>query len=222
MFDCVFLMAGKGERSQLDINKVYYKINNKPLFKYSLDVFLDIEECNKIVLVVREDEYNRVSHLSSSRIKIVYGGQMRQDSVASGVIATSEKIVLIHDAARYNVSKDDIIQVYLNTIDYQAAVLATKVTDTIKTVSDYKVVNTLDRNTLWAMQTPQGVKRDLYLDCLKKARQENYYGTDDVELLEKYANVKARIVPGHHCNYKLTNAEDIIVAEAILKEKNNV
>ena len=59
MFDCLLLMAGSGTRTSLTYNKVEYKINDKPLYQYSLDKFLSIKECNNIILVVKEEEYNK-------------------------------------------------------------------------------------------------------------------------------------------------------------------
>ena len=65
MFDVVLLMAGRGTRTGLDYNKVLYKINNKPIFRYSLDTFLEIEECNRIVLVINPEEEAEIKSLIS-------------------------------------------------------------------------------------------------------------------------------------------------------------
>ena len=57
MFDCLLLMAGSGTRTSLSYNKIEYQINKKPLYQYSLDKFLSMQECNKVILVVKENEY---------------------------------------------------------------------------------------------------------------------------------------------------------------------
>mgnify|MGYP000875663782 CR=1 FL=1 len=222
MFDCILLMAGTGSRTSLDINKVLYKVDDKYLFEYPLNEFLKLKECSKIILVVRNDELITLEPFRSPRILITVGGEQRQDSVANGMKLASEDIVLIHDAARYNINSDDILNVYQATKEYQVAVLATKITDTIKIVRNYKAIKTLDRELLWAMQTPQGVNRQLYLEVITKAKQDNYYGTDDVGLIERYGNVSPQIVPGKGNNFKLTNYEDISLCETIIRSRKDV
>lgn len=222
MFDCILLMAGSGSRANLNINKVYYQIDGKYLYEYSLEKFINHPDCNKIVLVIRNGEEKYLDHLNSDKIVITYGGEMRQDSVFNGMKETKEDIVLIHDGARYNINNNDITKVYKASISNSAAVLASKVTNTIKIVEDMKAVKTLNRETLWAMETPQGVNRELYLDSIFKAQKEIYYGTDDVELLEKYHNIKAMIVPSDGSNFKLTNSMDALLAETIIRGKNDV
>jgi 2-C-methyl-D-erythritol 4-phosphate cytidylyltransferase len=222
MFDLVLLMAGMGTRTNLVTNKVFYEIDGIPLFMYSLNKFKDLKECDKIILVVRDDELSLVEHLASDRIIITTGGKMRQDSVYNGIKNSTNEIVLIHDAARYNIDMDEILAVYQATLKSGGAVLAAKVSDTIKEVVNNKIIKTLDRTNLWAMQTPQGVKRSVYLKAIQYANINNYYGTDDVELLEKYTNIVPVIVEGKANNFKLTTNADIKLAEIIIRGKNNV
>jgi 2-C-methyl-D-erythritol 4-phosphate cytidylyltransferase len=181
-----------------------------------------LKECDKIILVVREDEISLVEHLASEKVILTTGGKMRQDSVYNGIKKSTNEIVLIHDAARYNIDVDEIIAVYQATLKNGGAVLAAKVTDTIKEVDNNKIIKTLDRANLWAMQTPQGVKRIDYIKAIKLANKNNYYGTDDVELLEKYTNIVPVIVEGKANNFKLTSNADIKLAEIIIRGKNYV
>lgn len=218
MFDVVLLMAGSGSRTKLGYNKVFYKINEKPIYQYSLETFQKIEDCDKIVLVVKEEEIPLVSHLKSERIIITIGGLLRQDSVRNGVEKTTQPIVLIHDAARCNVKKEDIINVYQETIANQSAVLAVKVTDTIKESENTFIKKTLNRNMLWAMQTPQGVMRIPFIKCLKAAQLDNYKSFDDVEILEKYGGIKAKIVEGRFSNIKVTTEVDLTIIEVLMRE----
>ena len=222
MFDLVLLMAGMGTRTNLNTNKVFYEIDGIPLFMYSLNKFKKLIECDKIILVVREDEISLVDHLASDKIIITIGGKMRQDSVYNGIQKTTNEIVLIHDAARYNIGNEEIIAVYQSTLIHGGAVLAAKVTDTIKEVDNNTIIKTLDRTKLWAMQTPQGVKRTEYLKAIALAKTNKYYGTDDVELLEKYTDIIPVIVEGKATNFKLTTNDDIKLAEIIIRGKHNV
>lgn len=218
MFDAIILMAGKGTRANLGYNKVFYKLNNQPLYFYSLNEFKKIKECNKIILVVNKEDLDKVSFLETDKIKIVLGGNARQDSVFNGVNEAESPTVLIHDGARANLKVKDIINLYNATKEFKVAVLANKVNDTIKVVNDGFASKTLDRSKLWAMQTPQGLNRRLFLDCLNKAKADSYYGFDDVELIEKYSDEKVKIVEGSNLNIKATREEDLHLLELLLKE----
>ena len=112
MFDCLLLMAGSGTRTTLNYNKIEYKINGKPLYQYSLEKFLSLKECNKVILVVKEDEYNKYKDLANERIDVVIGGDTRFNSVLNGARKATQDIVLIHDAARPNIKVENIIDLY--------------------------------------------------------------------------------------------------------------
>ncbi|MDD3999747.1 MAG: 2-C-methyl-D-erythritol 4-phosphate cytidylyltransferase, partial [Bacilli bacterium] len=107
MFDAILLLAGKGERSGLEYNKVLFKLNDKPLFLYSLETFLKCRDCRKMILVCREEEIQTIQTLLSGYQKIDYaiGGEQRQDSVKAGIARTESDIALIHDGARPFVKK---------------------------------------------------------------------------------------------------------------------
>lgn len=217
MFDCILLMAGKGLRTNLTYNKTLYKINNQPIYMFSLKKFMNIKECANIIIVTSSDDFeqviNEVDSLADGRIKVVVGGTTRQESVQNGFKHTQSDYVLIHDGARPFVKEEEIIKVYLNTKTYQASVLATAVKDTIKIVEEDFITKTLDRKTLYAMQTPQGVNRTLFKKCLDAASKENYLGTDDVELVEKFSDVKVKIVIGSDENIKVTTSRDLQILE---------
>ncbi len=100
-----------------------------------------------------------------------------------------------------------------------ATVVAVPVKDTIKVVSQKKeVVQTLDRKTLWAIQTPQTFNHDLLKRAHEKAKQDGFYGTDDASLVERIG-VKVRVVDGSYENIKITTPEDLVLGETILQNK---
>lgn len=216
MFDCILLMAGTGKRSKLSFNKIKYKINDKPLFQYSLDVFLNVAECDKIILVVNEQEYDEYKSLKSDRVDVVVGGERRCDSVYQGILKSSKDYVLIHDAARPNIKEKDVLDVYNSLLLHKASCLGVKVKDTIKEVKDGFAQNTLDRNNLMQIATPQGVDRLLLLEGLKN-KEINYY--DDVSVLEINYGIKPKIIDGGYNNIKVTTPEDIKYIEYLLKDK---
>ena len=101
MFDAIILLAGKGKRTGLPYNKVFHELNSKPLFRHSLEKFLELPSCRKVVLVCEKTEIAAVQALvSDPRIALTEGGSERQDSVRAGMEACESEVVLIHDGAR--------------------------------------------------------------------------------------------------------------------------
>lgn len=219
MFDLVLLMAGEGKRTGLTFNKVLYEVNNKPIFRYSLDKFLECELCNNIILVIREEDKEKIdrhiSDLDKNRIKICFGGKERQDSVYNSLNFLSSEIVLIHDAARPLITKDIIMQVYEEAKLHYASVPAYNSIDTIKELKDGKLV-TLNRANLFNIQTPQGVNLKMFIEAHRLAKLDNFYGTDDVSLLEKYFGVNVKLVNGSVYNLKVTTTEDLNMIKKLL------
>lgn len=223
MFDAILLIAGKGQRSGLSYNKILYKIDGKPLFRYSLETFLSCQDCHKVIIVTTKDDYEQVytavRDLDLSRIEFTYGGDHRQDSVACGIEKCSSKVVLIHDGARPLIEKNHIINVYEGALIYSSAVLAVKTVDTIKELKDGKL-NTLNRDSLWNIQTPQGVDLKKFKKALTRAKTDKYYGTDDVSLLEKYYDISPKIIQGSYRNIKATNPEDLDYVKYLIRGNN--
>ncbi len=221
MFDAVILMAGQGLRSGLNINKVFYKINDIPLYHYSLNAFLNAKDCRNIILVVRPEDIKLLDHQENKRIKIVYGGLKRQDSVYNGVLSCEEQIILVHDSARPNININLINDIYEATKKYQAAFLGAAVVDTIRECHAGFYQKTLQRDDLWAVQTPQGFYQETYLSCSKKAQDESFYATDDIELIHKYSGIKAKLVESSANNLKVTNYNDFLIVEQLMKESKS-
>lgn len=216
MFDCILLMAGSGSRSGLEYNKIKYEINDKPLYLYSLEKFLYIDQCNQVILVVKKDEYEDYTHLITDKIKLVCGGDTRFNSVLNGIRESKEKTVLIHDAARPNIAIDDILKVYENSKEHDAVCLGVKVKDCIRNIGETSV--TLERKDLWQVQTPQALNRKLLLQGLESNSFNNYY--DDCEVLEKNFNTKCFMVEGSYQNIKVTTKEDLEYLEFLLGKPN--
>lgn len=214
MFDCLLLMAGNGTRTSLGYNKINYLINNKPIYQYSLDNFLTIKECNKIIMVVNEKEYNNFVHFNSEKIKVVIGGKERWQSVLLGAKEATMDVLLIHDAARPNVDIYDILKVYNASLKNDAVCLGVKVKDCIRFTEH--TTKTLDRNSLWQIQTPQGVNRKMLIEGLENKKYSNYY--DDCEVLEKNYQTNVYIVEGKYNNIKVTTDEDLEYIKYLLNK----
>lgn len=221
-YNLLILLGGKSSRFGGDVNKVYCLINNKPVFTYSLNKFLRFKEISKIILVYNENDLDILNQYlkdyDDPRIELCPGGEERYDSVLNGLGKVSCDKVIVHDGARPNVSITAIDDV-INASNYYSCVsLGLPVTDTIKEVKDNKI-QTIDRNHLFSIQTPQITDYQLLLDSLKKIKKEDNI-TDDLMAVEKYSDVTPKIVVGNKHNLKITSQEDLNLMKLILGDKN--
>ena len=217
MFDCVIVMAGKGERLELGYNKALLNIGGMELFMHSVKTFSEINECQKIILVVNINDAGMVKDIIKKypyKVEIVIGGARRQDSALEGVSAATSDIVLIHDAARPFILKEDILKLYEAVKANKTwATMASNVSDTIKEIDD-KVV-TLDRSHLYAISTPQAVIRDEYINYANELTHTNLL--DDMQPLELIKGKAPQIIIASNNNLKITNNSDLEYAKYILE-----
>ena len=219
-YNLLILLGGKSSRFGGDLNKVYCLINNKPVFLYSLDKFLLFKEIEKIVIVYNENDYDLlkkyISNYNDPRIELCVGGKERYDSVMNGLQKLSCDKVIVHDGARPNVSLDAIRDVIDASKENECVTLGYPMTDTVKRFDGDTLV-TIDRNNLYTIQTPQITDLNLLKECLGKIKKEDNI-TDDLMAIEKYSNVKPKIITGNKFNYKLTTSEDLELLKLLLGE----
>lgn len=222
----IIVSAGKAERMK-GLDKQFLNLGGKPAIAHVLDTFLACIEIAPIVLVVpreRIDDYEK--WLSDyygfyKDIKVVAGGTERQYSVFNGlsVLPVDTDIVVIHDGARPFVTQDIIYNGLEIGLKYGAAIPGIPVKDTIKQVDERGDVSiTLDRKTLWAIQTPQIFKYELIMQAHMLAAKEGYVGTDDAALVEHMGG-DVKVFMGDYSNIKITTPEDVAVAEILLNEQ---
>lgn len=216
MFDCILLLAGSGSRTGLDFNKILYKINGRPLYEYPLNTFLNIKECERIILVVRKEEYDYFKKLENDKIKVVIGGIRRQDSVLNGLMQVKSDYVLVHDGARANIKKDYILHVYEACKKYDCAALGIKEENALKKGKDNFVECEVDRSDIYCMQTPQAFKTELLKKALMEIKEDVF---DDIEAVNKVFNKKAYIVLGSKTNIKFTTIDDVEYLSFLLKDE---
>jgi 2-C-methyl-D-erythritol 4-phosphate cytidylyltransferase len=221
MFDAVIVMAGSSRRANLSINKVFYEINGQPLFVYALEAFYKCEACENIVLVIRPEDEKYISSYVNERVKVAYGGTNRQDSVYNGIINTRNDVVLIHDGARANIATEQITEVYEQTKKHHVAFLANRATNAIKLSLGDELIS-LNRDNLWEAQTPQGVYKKEFIEAYQKASEDKFIAFDDIELVQKYVEVKPYIVNGDINNIKVTTARDLEIMKILLRGKKDV
>ena len=226
MNSVVIVSAGRGSRMKADINKQFLKLQNKEVIAHTIDKFYNNENIGEIIVVVREDEaeffkINIIEKYGYKNIKIAFGGNERQDSVYNGLKMVDEncKIVLIHDGARPFVNNETIDSAIESAKENKCVIVGVPVKDTIKVIDENNnVCDTPDRSTLWSIQTPQVFDYSLIMKAHEKAREDNYYGTDDSMLME-YFGQKVKVVEGSYNNIKITTPEDLKISEEILRDK---
>jgi 2-C-methyl-D-erythritol 4-phosphate cytidylyltransferase len=220
-FSVLIPAAGSGTRLGADRPKQYLPLLGMPVLLHTLAVFDAIEDCASVVIA--SDDPSTVQALLATRgwrvsVQVVPGGARRQDSVANALAALPDDdgIVLIHDAARPCVEADHVRAVAETVRRHGAALLAIPARDTIKHVQDDVVCHTVPRSALWLAQTPQGATAARLREAFAHARAHGIEATDDVELLERIG-VRVHVVRGSAGNLKITEALDLVLAEALLR-----
>ncbi|MDD3049418.1 MAG: 2-C-methyl-D-erythritol 4-phosphate cytidylyltransferase [Bacilli bacterium] len=210
-FSAIILAAGKGSRTNLEYNKVFYKFSDGTiLLLKTLKQFLANESCTKIVIVTTSEEIEAIQKMvNHPKIVYTYGGATRQDSVYNGLQMVESEYVMIHDGARCFISNKEIQDCQKALEENDACLLMVPVIDTVKKVVDGFVVSTPLRSELYAAQTPQCFKTELIKYCYQKAKDEKMVASDDASLVELYGNVKIKVVIGEYTNKKVTTKEDL-------------
>jgi 2-C-methyl-D-erythritol 4-phosphate cytidylyltransferase len=216
----IVLAAGKGLRFKSKIPKPLAQVNAKPLVIYALEVLGNHPDIAEIILVANQDNLKVIENkIRQHRIrkidKIVLGGKRRQDSVrnALGFINPDRELVLIHDAVRPLINRQIVSRVIKEARKSKAAIVGVPVKATIKSVGRGLTVDkTLNRESLWEIQTPQVFSRELILEAYKKFG--NMAVTDDASLVERLGR-KVKMVMGSYANIKITTPEDLAIAQTI-------
>ncbi|XP_020261921.1 2-C-methyl-D-erythritol 4-phosphate cytidylyltransferase, chloroplastic [Asparagus officinalis] len=217
----VLLAGGVGKRMGVGMPKQYLPLLGQPIALYSFDTFCGMNEVKEIV-VVCDPSYTDVFEDASDKIpvdlKFALPGKERQDSVFNGLqeIDGSSELVCIHDSARPLVSSVHVKKVLKDGWLHGAAVLGVPVKATIKEAnSDSFIVKTLDRKTLWEMQTPQVMKPELLRKGFEFVNRNQLEVTDDVSIVEHLKH-PVYITEGSYTNIKVTTPDDLLLAERIL------
>jgi 2-C-methyl-D-erythritol 4-phosphate cytidylyltransferase len=215
----IIVAAGEGKR--FGSAKQFALLKGKPVLDRTLETFEEHIKVTEVILVVRED-WLREKYLNRYKklVAVVRGGERRQDSVMAGfnqLKPDQSGIVLVHDGVRPLVGKELISRVIEAAEQKGAAIPALSLEETIKRVEEGRVVRTLDRLTLFKVQTPQGFFYTTLERALRKAKEDSFYGTDEASLVERIGE-KVYIVEGDTQNIKITGPGDIHIAEALLAD----
>ncbi|MFN3395227.1 MAG: 2-C-methyl-D-erythritol 4-phosphate cytidylyltransferase [Thermodesulfovibrionales bacterium] len=221
--------AGAGKR--FGSNKPFHLLLDVPLIIWPLRVLNGVEQIEEIIPVLKESDMEKGVELferfNLSKIKrIAPGGKERQDSVynALRLIKDKKSLILIHDGARPLIDDNLIIETIRGLGDYDGIITGVPVKDTIKEVrpsgGDNIVIRTPNRETLWAIQTPQVFRYEILMKAYEEAMNKRFYSTDDAALVESISG-RIKVIMGRYDNIKVTTPEDIAVIEGFKRMANS-
>lgn len=211
----------------MGFDKLFESIAGKPVIGHAIAAFENTSSVSAIIIVAREARHPELEKLVRDQNwkkiqSIVAGGKHRQDSVRAGLakLGEDEGYVAVHDAARPLVTAEQIERVYQACREKGAAALAEPITDTLKHADvDLVVTGSVDRNQLFAMQTPQIFERKLLEEAYQAISAEGISITDEVSAVQKLGR-KLVLVPNEQPNFKITYPRDLPLADFVLRRRS--
>jgi 2-C-methyl-D-erythritol 4-phosphate cytidylyltransferase len=219
--------AGMGRRMGKAVAKQFLPLGDKPMLAHTLLVFQRAPEIDEIIPILSQEDMESclrdvIEQYHVTKVKtLVVGGKERQDSVKNGLqkLEKDALIVLVHDGVRPFVTHEMIKESIEHAKKGECVAVGVPIKDTIKEVDDKNIVRrTLERNRLWAIQTPQTFPVKILRRAYEESRQHNRYGTDDATLVEQ-AGGNVHVIMGSYENIKITTPEDLMLAEEILRRR---
>lgn len=214
--------GGVGRRMGKGVPKQFIEVAGRPILIHTLQLLDACPLIHAIILVIPDEHRDLVQRLLSEfpvekLCDIVAGGKERQDSVRNGLksVPKSTKMVLVHDGVRPMVSIQKVKEVIRGAERHGAAILAVPIKDTVKSVTHGRVNHTVDREKLWAVQTPQVFHVSLLQKAYSDAESNGWDATDDAGFVEMSGH-DVYVVQGEDSNIKITTPDDLRFAEMIL------
>jgi 2-C-methyl-D-erythritol 4-phosphate cytidylyltransferase len=222
--------AGLGTRMAGPQPKQFLSLNGLPILIHSLRAFAAVERVTAIYVAVRATEIERVEaqiaeYGLASRVRVVEGGDNRQESVSHALAALAadpDDVVLVHDAVRPLIDAATIDRTIDAVIEFGAAIVGLPAVDTIKqverTAHGALVTSTIPREFVVLAQTPQGFRFGLLQEVFAEATADGFVGTDEASVVER-AGLPVAVVPGSQVNLKITQPGDLELAEFYLRQR---
>lgn len=222
-YEVVIPAAGQGKRMKAGKNKLFIELSGTPIIVYTLRVFEEDPNCRGIILSINpaEEDYFKemIASFEFKKVnKLVVGGKERQQSVYNALKHVGEEIILVHDGARPFIDQKQISELTSAAGLHGGAIIAVPVKDTIKKANDRSVMETVERSSLWSVQTPQAFRASILINAHERAEADSFLGTDDSSLLERI-DEQVIIIEGNYDNIKITTQEDLYFADAILHKQ---
>jgi len=219
----VIVAAGSGTRMKIPQRKQLLEINDMPVIAHTLNAFENTDIIDEIIIVTKKEDILVMMDIAkvfgiSKVTEIVPGGATRTDSVKNGINSAKGDIVAIHDGVRPCIQPIHITKTVEAAMKTGAAALGCPVTDTLKKVDENGIITqTVNREGMWAIQTPQVFDKELLLRAY--ADGDTQGATDDCMLVESIG-VNVTMVEGVRTNIKVTMQEDIDLVSSILAKEN--
>jgi 2-C-methyl-D-erythritol 4-phosphate cytidylyltransferase len=222
--------AGLGTRMAGPQPKQFLALNGVPILIHSLRAFASVSRVTAIYVAVRKTEMERVeaeveAFGFSARVRVVEGGDHRQESVSHALAALPaepDDIVLVHDAVRPLIDSATIDRTIDAVMEHGAAIVGLPAVDTIKqverTAHGALVTSTIPREFVVLAQTPQGFRYKLLLKAFSEANQDGFVGTDEASVVER-AGMPVAVVHGSQVNLKITQPGDLELAEFYIRQR---
>ena len=221
MVYALILSGGKGVRLGNDRPKQYIEVGNKPIIGYSLDTFQNVDDVDGIVIVADEEWHDYISKYIkenniSKFVKFAPAGKSRTHSILNGMLAMenegidSNAIVIVHDAARPNVS-DSLISCCVAELEHSdCAMPVLPVKDTIYMSEDKKNISSLlNRNLLWAGQAPEAARLGKYINIIRDMSDDELSSISGTSAVVFEKGYKVSLFSGDEHNYKITTQADL-------------
>ena len=209
--------------------KQFMLLDGSPILMHTVRKFAASDRVSQIIVAVRPDDQDWVGEMVSAefpgpRVRVVAGGDSRQDSVQNALKEVEEgtDLVAVHDAVRPFIHLETIHNVFDEAAETGAAIVAVPAVDTVKQVirgtSKVRIRATLPREKLVMAQTPQVFRHDLLVRAFQMARTDGFVGTDESSLVERL-DVEVTVVPGTDRNIKITKPGDMDLAHLFLRDE---
>ena len=222
----ILLLAGQSQRLNYGVKKQFFQINDKPLFLYAFEKFLNSNKFEKIVLVISKDDFEIVHNFLKpynidEKIGIIFGGQTRKESVYNALISLKDVLkpddnVLIHDAARALIT-NELIENVLNELKTSTCVVpAINVVDSMVKTNGSNLDSYVNRDEYKLIQTPQGFKYEGILNAHEILINQEF--SDDASLMHAL-NIPVKLIEGDRFNIKVTTKQDLEIVKYILEDR---
>ena len=223
--------AGLGTRMAGPQPKQFLALDGLPILIHSLRAFAAVERVTAIYVAVRKPEIERVEaqvaeYGFASQVRVVEGGDHRQESVAHALTALpaqADDVVLVHDAVRPLIDAATIERTIDAVLAHGAAIVGMPAVDTIKqverTAHGALITSTIPREFVVLAQTPQGFRFGLLRRAFAEATADGFVGTDEASVVER-AGIPVAVVHGSQVNLKITQPGDIELAEFYLRQRS--
>lgn len=228
--------AGSGRRMNASVNKIMLPLLGCSVLERTLETFLSSKLISVVVLAIRPEErdviQSKITAITgkfNKEVVLVEGGEERQQSVLNcleylknwGGWESRKRLVAIHDAARPLLTPELLDQSLIAGLEYGAVGTGVPLKDTIKEVdTNGMALTTPDRSKYWSIQTPQVFDLNLLLECYYKVSDSDIIFTDDCGVVES-CGLPVKLILGSYENLKITTPEDLVLAEAILRRRED-